>query len=204
MNEAKKNISPEQFGFVLKYLNHFMPLTETELSGLLQYCELRHFEKKAVILREGEMENYLNMVLQGLVRKYIRVKKNEVTLQLATEGHVIHAEISFLSRIPSLVTIETLEPATLLSISYQKMEEALENYPKGERLGRLILTGMYVKKDEKWYDRLSKTTRERFFDYIDQHPHMLQRVSQKYLASYLNIKPETFSRLKKLVPKRKK
>lgn len=199
-----KHISPEQFGFVLKYLNHFMPLSEAELTGLLAYCELRHFEKKAIIIREGEMENYLNMVLQGLVRKYIRVIKNEVTLQLATERHVIHAEVSFLSRTPSLVTIEALEPATLISISHQKMEEALENYPQGERLGRLILTGMYVKKDEKWYDRLSKTTRERFFDYIDQHPHMLLRVSQKYLASYLNIKPETFSRLKKLVSKRKK
>ena len=43
--------------------------------------------------------------------------------------------------------------------------------------------------------------RERFMHYMEHHPHMLQRVSQKYLASYLNIKPETFSRLKHLTRK---
>jgi Trm5-related predicted tRNA methylase len=78
------------------------------------------------------------------------------------------------------------------------MLEALDKYPQGERLGRLILTNMYVKKDERRFIRLSKTIRNRFLDYVAGHPHMLQRVPQKYLASYLNIKPETFSRLKHL------
>ena len=139
------------------------------------------------------------MVVKGLVRKYIRVKKNDVILQLATEGHVIHSEISFLTRTPSPVILETMEPTVLVSIRYDKMEEALEKFPQGERLGRLILTGMYIKKDEQKYNRLSKPMRERFLDYIAHHPHMIQRVPQKYLASYLNIKPETFSRLKHLV-----
>jgi hypothetical protein len=76
------------------------------------------------------------------------------------------------------------------------MEEALNKFPKGERLGRMILQGMFIKKDENRYNRLLKSTRERFSEYMQHHPHMLQRVPQKYLASYLQIKPETFSRLK--------
>jgi CRP-like cAMP-binding protein len=103
-----------------------------------------------------------------------------------------------------MVILETLEPTILLSLTYDKMEEALDKFPKGERLGRLILAGMFIKKDENRYNRLSKSTRERFFEYIDHHSHMLQRVPQKYLASYLQIKPETFSRLKALMAKRKK
>jgi CRP-like cAMP-binding protein len=175
-----------------------MPLTEEQVLNLLQYCEFRNFARKQVIVREGEIDNYLNMVVEGLVRKYVRVRKSEVILQLATEGHVIHSEISFLTRTPSPVELDALEPTTLVSIRYDKMEEALEKYEQGERLGRLILTGMYVKKDEQRYARLSKSTRERFIEYLENHPHMLQRVPQKYLASYLNIKPETFSRLKHL------
>lgn len=204
MNKAFAEIDPIYFEYAQKYLGRFMPITREELIDLLQYCEIRRFDKRVVIVREGEIDNYLNLVVKGLIRKYLPVKKNEVILQLATEGHVVQSEISYLTQTPSMVILETLEPTILLSLTYDKMEEALDKFPKGERLGRLILAGMFIKKDDNRYNRLLKSTRERFFDYIDHHPHMLQRVPQKYLASYLQIKPETFSRLKALISKRKK
>lgn len=199
MSAKQQYSDAASFEFVYNYLQRFMPLSKDEVQGLMTYCEFRHFDKKTILVEEGEIDNYLSMVVKGLVRKFVRVRKNEVILQLATEGHVIHSEISFLNRTPSPVVLETLEPTTLVSINYENMERALENYPQGERLGRLILTGMYIKKDERRYNQLSKTTRQRFIDYLSHHPHMLQRVPQKYLASYLNIKPETFSRLKHII-----
>lgn len=204
MNKAFAQIDPIYIDYAQKYLGRFMPITRDELIDLLQYCEIRKFDKRVVIVKEGEIDNYLNLVVKGLVRKYLPVKKSECILQLATEGHVVQSEISYLTKTPSLVVLETLEPTILVSLTHDKMEEALDKFPKGERLGRLILSGMFIKKDENRYNRLSKSTRERFFDYIDHHPHMLQRVPQKYLASYLQIKPETFSRLKALMAKRKK
>jgi len=202
MNKAFAEIDPILFDYAQKYLGRFMPITREELIELLQYCEIRKFDKRTVIVSEGEIDNYLNLVVKGLIRKYLPVRKDEVILQLATEGHVVQSEISFLTRKPSMMVLETLEPTILLSLTYDKMEEALDRFPKGERLGRMILYGMFIKKDENRYNRLSKSTRQRFFDYIDHHQHMLQRVPQKYLASYLQIKPETFSRLKALLAKR--
>ncbi|HEX3165480.1 MAG TPA: Crp/Fnr family transcriptional regulator [Chitinophagaceae bacterium] len=204
MNTAFTDIDPVLFDYAQKYIGRFMPITREELVELLQYCEIRKFDKRAVIVRVGEVDNYLNLVVKGLIRKYLPVRKDEVILQLATEGHVVQSEISFLTQSPSMVVVETLEPTILLSLTHDKMEEALDKFPKGERLGRMIISGMYIKKDENRYNRLSKSTRQRFFDYIDQHQHMLQRVPQKYLASYLQIKPETFSRLKALLAKRQK
>ena len=203
MNKAFTEIDPVYFEYAQKYLGRFMPITREELIDLLQYCEIRKFDKRSVIVREGEIDNYLNLVVKGLVRKYLPVK-NEVTLQLATEGHVVQSEISYLTKTPSMVILETLEPTILVSLTHDKMEEALDKFPKGERLGRMILTGMFIKKDDNRYNRLLKTTRERFFEYIEHHPHMLQRVPQKYLASYLQIEPETFSRLKALFAQKKK
>ena len=195
------DINPSLIEYAHRYLQRFMTITIDELKMLLSYCEIRQVEKRTILVKEGEVDNYLNMVVKGLVMKYVRVKKSDMILQLATEGHVIHSEISFLTRTPSLVFVETLEPTIMVSLTYDKMEEALDKFPQGERLGRLILTGMYVKKEESRYNRLLKSARERFLDYLNAHPHMLQRVPQKYLASYLNIKPETFSRMKHLVAK---
>jgi CRP-like cAMP-binding protein len=203
MSKVFEDIDPMYFDYAQKYLGRFMPITREELFDLLQYCEIRSFNKREILVNVGDVDNYLNLVVKGLVRKYLPVKKNEVILQLATEGHVVQSEISYLTKTPSMVVLETLEPTIMVSLTYDKMEEALDKFPKGERLGRMILTGMFIKKDDNRYNRLLKSTRQRFFEYIEHHPHMLQRVPQKYLASYLQIKPETFSRLKALLAKKR-
>lgn len=199
MKSSYSQLRPGMIEIALRYFQAFMPeFAENDLLALLQYCEVRKFPRKARLLEPGEVDNYLNIVISGIVRKYTKAHKKEITLQLATEGHLVHSEISFLMRSPSQLVLETLEPTLMISLRFDKMEEALEHFEHGERLGRLMLTAMYIKKDERRYARASKTVRERFLDYLAHHPHMLQRVPQKYLASYLNIKPETFSRLKHL------
>jgi len=170
----------------------------------LPYIEIREYDKKVKVTKEGEVERYFNIIARGLVRKYIPLKKGEQTIQLAVEGHMISSELSFFYRTPSTSVVETIEPTVLLSISYESLEQLYHQHPKFERLGRLIITDLFVRKDHRFFDQLRKNTRERFLEYIKTHSHMLQRVPQKYIASYLNIKPETFSRLKHLMRPQKK
>jgi CRP-like cAMP-binding protein len=181
-----------------QYLSGFVPLTKAEFAVLLPYIEIREFEKKVKVIGEGEVERYLNIIARGLVRKYLPIKDKEVVIQLAAEGHFVNSELSFHYRIPSASVVETIEPTVFLSISYDSLAQLYERFPKAERLGRLIVSDLFIKKDFRYFDQLQKSTRERFLEYIRTHPHMLQRVPQKYIASYLNIKPETFSRLKHL------
>jgi CRP-like cAMP-binding protein len=185
------------------YLQGYVPLTKHEFKQLEPYFEIREFEKKVKVIHEGEVERYLNVIAWGLVRKYLPVRNREITVQLASEGHIIHSELSFHYRVPSRSVVETIEPTVFLSISYDSLEQLYMKFPKVERLGRLMISELFIKKDNRYFDQLRKTTRERFLEYVKTHPQMLQRVPQKYIASYLNIKPETFSRLKHLMrPKR--
>jgi CRP-like cAMP-binding protein len=133
----------------------------------------------------------------------MKLKNGEVTMQIAPEKHMIHAEWSFHKREVSRVTVETIEPTTFVSISYKNMQELFDRFPAAELMGRLFVTEMFIIKDRRYFEILKKSTREIFLEYVTSHPHMLQRVPQKYLASYLNIKPETFSRLKHLLRKKK-
>jgi CRP-like cAMP-binding protein len=198
MPHRKVHIDPSWYEFAYRYFQKFMPLSRAEMEGLLKFCSFRSFNKKDIVVKEGEVDDHLNMVVKGLVIKYVRVKKNDIILQLATEGHVVHSELSFLTRTPSPVVVQALEPTIMISMTFAGMNEALEKFPQGEALGRTILEGMYIKKDERKFIWQSMNVRQRFLDYVEHHPHMLQRVPQKVLASYLNIKPETFSRLKHL------
>ena len=185
------------------YFRRYIDMSSEEFDSISPYFEIRKFGKKTKVLKTGEIDRYFNIIMKGLARKYLLVNKKEVTIQLSTEGHMIHSEISFNLQKPSDCIIEAIEPVTFLSISYDNIQTIYEKFPITEKLGRMIITEMFIKKDQRDFKQLNKSTRERFLDYMQNHPDMLQRVPQKYLASYLNIKPETFSRLKHLLRPKK-
>jgi len=185
---------------LLDFLNKFIPLSLDEYNELIAPCIIkRHFDKKSIVTTAGEVENYINFIDSGLVRKYYKKISEEVNTQISYEGHIIHSQESFHSRIPSEYSIETIEPTELSSITYECLEKMYSSSEKMQRLGRLVITATMVLKD-KWQSQLVKLSpRERFISFVTRHPELMQRVPQKYLASYLNIKPETFSRFKHLV-----
>ena len=184
----------------LDFLNKFIPLSEDEYKELIVPCILkRSFGKKAIITLAGEVENYINFIESGLARKYYKKDSEEINTQISYEGHIIHAQESFHSRTPSEYTVESIEPVELTSITFECLEKIYTSSEKMQRLGRLVITATMVLKD-KWQSQLVKLTpRERFINFVTKHPELMQRVPQKYLASYLNIKPETFSRFKHMV-----
>jgi len=182
------------------YLNKFVPITEEEFKAyMLPYLIERRFGKKEIVSKEGEVEDYLNFITEGLVRKYYVQNNSEVNTQISHEGHIIHAQESFHSRKPSEYFVETIEPTVFISITYNDLEKLYAQNIKLERLGRLVITYTMVQKDRWQMQMIKLGPRERFLFFVDRHPDLLQRVPQKHLASFLNIQPETFSRFKHLV-----
>ena len=186
------------------YLNKFVPVTKEEFQNYIEpYLVERRFEKKEIVSTEGEVEEYLNFIVQGLARKYYLHGDEEVSTQISHEGHLIHAQESFHSRKPSEYFVETLEPTVFISITYSDLEKLYAHDIKLERLGRLVITYTMVQKDRWQMQMIKLSPRERFLFFVERHPDLLQRMPQKHLASFLNIQPETFSRFKHLVKLKK-
>ncbi len=182
------------------YLNKFVHLSNEEFDQyFLPYIKIRRLGKKEILVRAGEVDNSINFIIKGLIRKYYKKGKAEFNSQISYEGHIIHCQESFHGRTPSEYYVETIEPSVIASISYDDLERIFGMSIKMEHLGRKVITHTMILKD-KWRMQLVKLTpRERFLDFVTRNPELLQRVPQKYLASYLNIKPETFSRFKHLI-----
>jgi CRP-like cAMP-binding protein len=185
------------------YIFRYVALSEEEFRVIAEKMEIRQFDKKFKITKEGETENYVNFIAKGLARKYFLKNKEEKITQIAKESDIINSFESFLSGTPSTYVVETVEPTTFVSISRENVESLYLTSPKMERLGRMLVSQQFLRK-EKWeYDRMRLDSHERFISFVKENADLLQRVPQKYLASYLNIKPETFSRLKHLIRKNK-
>lgn len=183
-----------------QFLHKFTDLSHEEFERYIQpYVQVRRFNRRETITRAGEVEDYLNFILVGAVRKFFRKGQEELNTQISTEGHIIHVQESFHSRTPSEYYMEAIEPTRLASITFEHLEGIYATNPKMEHLGRLVITFTMILRD-KWQTQLVKLTpRERFLRFVQRNPELLQRVPQKYLASYLNIQPETFSRFKHLL-----
>jgi CRP-like cAMP-binding protein len=186
------------------YLSKFVPLTLLDFEQYIQpIIRTRCFEKKEFVTKAGEVEDYMNFILQGLVRKFYRKGHDEINTQISYEGHIIHAQESFHSRQPSEYFIETLEPTKFISISYDDLEHFYAQDVRFERLGRKVITYTMVQKDRWQMQMVNLGPRERFLYFMERHPTLLQRVPQKHVASFLNIQPETFSRYKHLLRPKK-
>ena len=183
-----------------QYLRRFIDLSEEDLSVIEQFAELRHFDKKVQLVHIGEPEPYVNFVLKGVLKKYFyHGRYEEIITQIAKEGDVISSSVSFLSGAPSEYAVETFGPASVVSFSKASIDQIYSRNYTMERLGRLIITDWFLRKEYWEYARIRLSPKQRFISFITGNPDLLTRVPQKSLASYLNIKPETFSRYKHLL-----
>ena len=183
----------------ISFLKQFVPLTPEEIKTIiLPALQIRTFHKREIITRAGEVENYMNFIKKGTLRKYYVQDKEEIIVQISIEGHLISSQESFYTRTPSEYLIDAIEPSVVISVQYEALENVFASSHNLERLGRRVTEHTMVLKDKWQLSLIRQTPRERFLSFVEKNPEILQRVPQKYLASYLNIKPETFSRFKHL------
>src|SRR5690349_11693400 len=97
-----------------QFVSGFVVLSEEDFSLLAGKIVVRSFDRREMLLRPGEVEQYMNFVVTGLVRMYFYKGRTEVITNIAKEQELVAASASFLSGKPSNYYIETLEPTTLL------------------------------------------------------------------------------------------
>ena len=182
-----------------EYINQYTSVTQHEFEQITMLLETVQCEKKHILTHKGQVEKYLYIINKGLVRKFFYKNKDEIVTQIAKENDLVCSSVSFLSQKPSEYVVETLEPCTLFAMSYDNLQKIYSMGYHMERLGRLITLDWLLQKETWEYDRLRQEPRERFIRFMRENNDFVQRVQQKYLASYLNMKPETFSRYKHLL-----
>lgn len=197
----KITIIQSYIDYLQKYTGRHISLPSADLTALAQMMDVRGYSKKAPLLHIGEKEQYLYFVVKGLVRKYFIRGKEEIITQLAKEGDMISSTVSFFAsqdspHILSPYALDAIEATTVYALPKAKLEQLYRYSHKLNKFARLILTEHILQKEAWELSQLKYNIRERFLQFIENNSELFQRVPQKYQASYLNIKPETFSRLK--------
>lgn len=188
---------------VRQFINRHIELTDEEFTTLASKLHLVNFDKRIKLVDIGEVATNVYFVLKGISRRYFYRGRQEMITHLVKEGGLMGSVVSFLTGEPSKYILETIEPVTAYSLSKNDLEELYASNKKWEKFGRKIITAFFLQTEYHNIDMIRYTTRERFVNFMKENPDLVLRVPQKLLASYLEIQPETFSRLKHLMVKEK-
>ncbi len=188
-----------QLQVVCKAFGH-VPFTaemQQHFSGIWQQKTVK---KRQLITEAGQVERCFYVVLQGVQAVYvIDSKGQQVVLGFSFTGSVSGIYDSFLNATPSHFFLEALTDSTLLYITAAQYHELFERFPVFSRWGMLFAQSILNGRVQREVELLTMNAKERYITFMRRCPAALKTIPQKYLAAYLNLKPETFSRLRATV-----
>lgn len=182
---------------ILENISKIVALTPNEELRFLSKLETKQYKAKSIILHAGEVCNHSYFVNSGLLRSFnINDHIVEHVLSFACEGWWIGDMYSLLSQKPGNLFIEVLEDAEVVLLSKENQEMLYQEIPKLERFFRILTENSLVANQERLMDNLSLSAEERFEKFCKKYPTLIQKVSQKNIASYIGVTPEFFSKMK--------
>ena len=182
---------------ILQNISKHVALTTEEEALFLSKIEFKTFKAKTILLSPGQIANCTYFVNSGILRSFtINDNIIEHVLHFACEGWWIGDMYSYISQKPGNLFIEVLEDVELAIITKENQQELYLQIPKLERFFRILAENSLVSHQERLMDNLSLTAEERFEKFCTKYPTLIQKVSQKNVASYIGVTPEFFSKMK--------
>jgi CRP-like cAMP-binding protein len=180
-----------------RYIENIVALSEEQMSLALSYFKPSIHSKFDILVAEGDVGQHMNFVLQGCLRIYfIREDGQEATRHFAFENQFATGLASFITGQPSLENIQVMEDSELLRISRKDFHYLLNLIPAWEKFYRYYLENAYINNLQIYQREVTKDAELRYKELLDRNPEVVRRLSNKVVASYLNMSPETLSRMK--------
>ncbi|MEP0266391.1 Crp/Fnr family transcriptional regulator [Dokdonia sp.] len=186
---------------VRKHLHQISEITDTDWGFFSSKLTKRDIPKKTIFLKFGAIENHISFIVSGIVRLYIPKPDpiKEITFGFSFKEQFISAYDSFLTRKPSLYELQTLTNTTVLSISYDDLQEVYKTTKIGNLIGRLTAERLFLIKSKREQTLLNYTAEQRYLDVFKDRPEVIKEIPLKYISSYIGVTPQALSRIRKRI-----
>lgn len=151
---------------------------------------------KTILLHEGKIADTLYLIRKGNLRLFFYNEGKDVTFQFFFEGDFVASFESLNKHQPSLFSLESIEPTEVLAIKREDFYNLLEQIPSLRKVYEEKLIDRFYVYQQLFLSRIKNTPAQRYEELLKEHPSIIQRVPQHYIASYLGITPVSLSRIR--------
>jgi CRP-like cAMP-binding protein len=182
-----------------RQIRTIISLTDEEFALFLTFVQNKKLKRKEVLLREGDFCKHVYFIKKGCIRYYHTLEGVEHTGQFFFENGWYTDLDSFLSGQASRQTIEALEASEIILLPKTALDQLYRLIPQFERFGRLMAEKAFLGLRNRTEMLSMQNPEERYLNLIKQRPKLIERIPQHYIASYLGIKPQSLSRIRKRI-----
>jgi CRP-like cAMP-binding protein len=184
-------------------IQSFIDLTQKDRDCINRLFRKKEIQKGNFFLTERQVCRHVGFILKGLIRYYINQDGEEKTYAFAQEGNFVCNYESFIPQTPSTKIIQAIENCEMLQISFDDLQIFYESVARGERFGRLVIGQVFIELLQDLSSFYTDTPEYRYEKFVKEHPDLQQRISQYHIASYVGIKPQSLSRIRKRISNHK-
>ena len=178
----------------------YSTMTHDELDTLESILVPMKFTKGQTILAEGEVCRNIMYIAKGLVRQFYFKKEKEVTEHMSVEGGMIMCIESLFKEEPTKLQVEALEPTIMYFLPKQRLEEVALHNVNIQILYRKILEESLIQSQIHADLVRFETAQDKYKRMCKLAPQVVLRAPLVYIASYLQMTPETLSRVRTAAP----
>lgn len=182
-----------KFTEILRERYHLSPQSIERLSAVAEQVD---YDRRTLIVDEGQRHPYLYFVERGAVRCYVMREERAVMLSFAFEGDAASLAPPEHANGGSRCRIETLEPTRVVRFARPQLEELFAAHTELAEWGRRLVEQHLRIYEEYFADYAWMDKSEQYRYLLREYPQLLQRVPLKDLASYLYVTPQTLSRIR--------
>ena len=189
----------EAYHRVWEHFNEIVPFSKEEFDMVANLSEPQRLKKGDLVYKQDNIPSYGGFILEGVMRHFHANKDNreDTTVSFEFENSCFGDLRSIFYQEPAITSLQALEDTLILKLEKEKYLHLFDNCKPFSKLMLLIMEDRYNELIYETIRRKNEQAEERYLKMLQIYPRILQRVPQRYVASYLGIKPQSLSRIRK-------
>lgn len=178
-------------------INQIAIVDDNEMELIKDSFKLLYLAKGDFFLEAGKVNRHIGYLDKGLVRYFVYKDGEESTFEFTKQGEFIADYQSFNNKTISVQNIQAIEPCQVLIINYDDVQNIFKTVKNGNLIGRILIEHRFEVMVNQLLAIYMQNHEDRYRSFIKNYSDLSQRIPQYLIASYVGVKPQSLSRIRR-------
>ncbi|QEC75074.1 Crp/Fnr family transcriptional regulator [Mucilaginibacter ginsenosidivorax] len=178
------------------FISNYVKLDDAELDDIVGRFKKRQVKKNEFLLKEGDTCNDLVFVEEGCLRLFYLTGDVEISVWFAFKNSSAIDIYSFISEKASVYFLQAIEDSEVMYLPKTELLKLYQTHPKTQEMMRNFWEDAVLNLIDRFTALQRDSAEERYLQLLSKPPY-IQKIPQKYLASFIGVTPTSLSRIRK-------